>query len=343
MIPRTAPHRPTSSYILPFYTIVTAHLGARIWLMDRVPSTDHQSLFDEIAELESRLQDAKSRLKQAGGEEVSALADSTAMITPPIAFAIHDLLVLSDSALPLGSFAFSAGLESYLAHLPVRARASLANFHHFLDVSLSTVASSILPYVRAAYEDPSSLHILDNDLDASTLCACARRASIAQGKALITLWERSLKPRTQTIAGSAQQLRAIASVDDFCRASKSFNAASKPAVLGFSTIVSSPNSHFGPLYGVVCAVVALSLDQCLYSFLLSHARMVLSAAIRASVLGPYQSQAILAGNMLRGKLEGLIRDDLALRTPPEDAAQIVPMLDLWAGRHEIVYSRIFNS
>jgi urease accessory protein UreF len=28
---------------------------------------------------------------------------------------------------------------------------------------------------------------------------------------------------------------------------------------------------------------------------------------------------------------------------PEDAGQVVPALDLWLGRHELLYSRIFNS
>jgi len=30
-------------------------------------------------------------------------------------------------------------------------------------------------------------------------------------------------------------------------------------------------------------------------------------------------------------------------TEPEDAGQVVPVLDLWVGRHELLYSRIFNS
>jgi urease accessory protein len=31
------------------------------------------------------------------------------------------------------------------------------------------------------------------------------------------------------------------------------------------------------------------------------------------------------------------------RTQTRDAAQAVPALDLWVGRHEKLYSRIFNS
>jgi urease accessory protein len=30
-------------------------------------------------------------------------------------------------------------------------------------------------------------------------------------------------------------------------------------------------------------------------------------------------------------------------TPIEEAGQTVPAMDLWIGRHEILYSRIFNS
>ncbi len=46
-------------------------------------------------------------------------------------------------------------------------------------------------------------------------------------------------------------------------------------------------AHLAPLYGAVCA------DFAAYSFLLNHAKMVLSAGVRAGVLGAYASQALL--------------------------------------------------
>ena len=77
----------------------------------------------------------------------------------------HALLLLSDSALPLGSFAFSSGLESFLAHHRfTNAAAKVIALDTFLEQSISNVASTALPYVFAAYNDPNRLEDLDNAL-----------------------------------------------------------------------------------------------------------------------------------------------------------------------------------
>jgi len=63
--------------------------------------------------------------------------------------------------------------------------------------------------------------------------------------------------------------------------------------------------------------------------------------VRASVMGPYQAQAVLAGEALQRDIETCVRANWEVGV--EDAGQIVPVLDLWVGRHELLYSRIFNS
>jgi urease accessory protein len=75
--------------------------------------------------------------------------------------------------------------------------------------------------------------------------------------------------------------------------------------------------------------------------LFSHARTVISAAVRASVMGPYQAQAVLASADLQTRIHGLVDDGWYATV--EDAGQSVPVMDLWVGRHEKLYSRIFNS
>jgi len=254
---------------------------------------------------------------------------------------LHALLLLSDSALPLGSFAFSSGLESHLAHTKLRQpqssphlppRTSITNtplptFLVFLHQILQNTSRLALPYLLTAYADPAKLEALDDTLDAATPCTVARRASTVQGRALLTLWERSLalscppSGARDALAGFAKELK-----------------GARPDPFGCQ-----PNGHFAPLFGVVCAAMGLSREEAGYVFLLNQAKGVVSAGVRASVLGPYQGQMVLGGVELRGWIEGLVREEIAIERNVEEAGVTVPVLDLWIGRHELLYSRIFNS
>jgi len=91
----------------------------------------------------------------------------------------------------------------------------------------------------------------------------------------------------------------------------------------------------------VCLAMGIDIRQTAYVFMLNHAKAVLSAAVRASVMGPYQAQSVLASAGLQDII--VERIEREWETAPEDAGQVVPVLDLWVGRHELLYSRIFNS
>lgn len=251
---------------------------------------------------------------------------------------LHALLLLSDSALPLGSFAFSSGLESFLGHRrQPNAQQKTKAFNAFLDDSLSNLASTALPYVLSGYHDCTfqSLENLDNDVDASTPCTVARRASIAQGKALLTIWERALAAAVPASNPNGADTEAAGeAISAFAKLAKT----SKPdATTGLQAI----NGHFPPLFGAVSFALGLSEQETCYLFLLNHAKAMLSAAVRASVMGPYQSQATLASAALVKHINELIAKHKHLRAV--DAAVSVPAMDIWMGRHELLYSRIFNS
>lgn len=247
---------------------------------------------------------------------------------------LHGLLLLSDSALPLGSFAFSSGLESFLAHHKKEQASSaatkLAAFDAFLEQSLGNIASTALPYVLTAYRHPEQLQTLDNDTDASTPCTVARRASVAQGRALMGVWQKALLPSLQPNESSQ------AAINELTAFSVTLKTPPLPLPQGLGL-----NSHFAPLFGAVCRALHLSWHDTAYLFLLNHAKALLSAAVRASVMGPYQSQAILASR----KLQTCIQDSIERENEREvtDACVTVPSMDLWMGRHELLYSRIFNS
>jgi urease accessory protein len=68
---------------------------------------------------------------------------------------------------------------------------------------------------------------------------------------------------------------------------------------------------------------------------------LLSAAVRASIFGPYQAQKMLASTAVQDDIQRVIEKEWD--TKIEDAGQCIPVMDLWMGRHEMLYSRIFNS
>jgi urease accessory protein len=323
-------------------------MGARDAALTNGNQISNEDIEDEITQLETQLESAKLRLKHRysstqdkpiashampnlHGRHRSLTAHqghSTQLTLNPD---LHFLSLLSDSALPLGSFAFSSGLESYLAHSRLRSSSSFHPaevFATFFPLSLSAHASTTLPFVLAAYRGSASLPTLDDALDAAVVCTVARRASALQGRALLALWEKSF-------ASSA-----------------SFTSSPGDTLAGFAALLRAPptrgddlpprvSAHLAPLFGAVAARMGLGAEQAAYVYLLGHAKALVSAAVRASCIGSYVAQRMLAADRTRMIIEAAMRREWD--TEFEEAGQNVPVMDLWIGRHELLYSRIFNS
>ncbi|OAA72522.1 Urease accessory protein UreF [Cordyceps fumosorosea ARSEF 2679] len=307
------------------------------------PNTSLDAIEDEIAQLEAELHAARIRLRDAtttnpkqqrqspnGDDAATQLAALTIppQVYSPTTSSTHFLLLLSDSALPVGAFAFSSGLESFLAHAP---RGPSATFSAFLPLSLASFAATTLPFALAAHRDPSRLASLDDQQDAAVVCTVGRRASTAQGRALLSVWERSL--RSASFFGDA-----VDALRDFSALLRECGGGSTAVVDGLPPLASG---HYAPLFGAVCAAVGLSVRQAAYVFMLGHVKALVSAAVRASMFGPYQAQKVLAGAAVQDMMNAVIEREWD--TPVEEAGQSVPVMDLWIGRHEVLYSRIFNS
>lgn len=91
----------------------------------------------------------------------------------------------------------------------------------------------------------------------------------------------------------------------------------------------------------MAALCGMGVRQAAYVFLLGHVKALVSAAVRAGLFGPYQAQRILGGGEVQVCLADAVEREWD--TPVEEAGQSVPVMDLWIGRHELLYSRIFNS
>jgi urease accessory protein len=187
--------------------------------------------------------------------------------------------------------------------------------------------------VLAAHRNPIDLVDLDDSIDAAIMCTVGRRASVAQGRALLSIWDRSF--RTSMPQGCSKTvIEALSSFTSILRSTSSTSPAPMDEIPPVS-------AHLAPLFGAIACVLGISLQQTAYVFMLSHTKALLSAAVRASIFGPYQAQKLLASVEVQDGITKAIGHEW--KTNIEDAGQCVPVMDLWIGRHEMLYSRIFNS
>ncbi|MCJ1306911.1 hypothetical protein MMC25_000555 [Agyrium rufum] len=390
---------------------------------DKDVSDGQIELEEQLRRLRERLSTAESRVQQLERERKQSLhldgkqsaprakdVNDAPRTLPPSYH--HSLLLLADSALPLGSFAFSSGLESYLAHAkyfhelsppplhliptasissmptsrqPSHASSSLVgpspkspmvshswssqhtskaspkeHLLHFLHLSLSTHSHTTLPILIASYRNPDleSVIDLDDNLDASILCPVSRRASCAQGKALLSIWSRAFRYAAETIQFDNDDGREVHEAK--MRRQQAIDALNQlPAILNppnakrspqpppsVSPFISSPiplySAHLPPLFALVAHALLLPLPETAYTFLLKHAQSVLSAGVRAGVMGPFEAQGLLAGWWLRAEIEQVLKRDWDC--PVEEAGAWGGVMgDVWGGRHEGLYSRVFNN
>ena len=130
------------------------------------------------------------------------------------------LLLLSDSNLPTGSFVASSGLESYIKHGFSSLSSSGSATIDFIRDSLGSYARSALPFISDAHRAVETFaldretdgdkgekfyHILRTLTDlgelyhSMTLNHVTRRASMAQGVALLTLYSKGFS-RTPSLS-----------------------------------------------------------------------------------------------------------------------------------------------
>lgn len=216
------------------------------------------------------------------------------------------LLQLADSAFPTGGFAHSNGLEAATQLGEVKGPASL---ERFLRQSIEQAGAGALPVVTAAHAAPARLTSLDRRYDAFLTNHIANRASRAQGRAWIAATSATFGTKDLML------LRARArEADGFC-------------------------GHFAPVLGAASAWLDLTAEEAQRLFLFVHLRGLVSSAVRLSLVGPLEAQA------LQHRLSAAVESTRARHatTAVEDLATTAPLVDLFQGYQDRLYSRLFSS
>jgi urease accessory protein len=99
------------------------------------------------------------------------------------------------------------------------------------------------------------------------------------------------------------------------------------------------HGHLAPIFGAVTNALGVTRSHAAHLFCYQHLRGVLSAAVRLGIVGPLEAQS------LQHKLAPCARkvlshcENLTVR----EAAQTAPLLELWQGTQDRLYSRLFQS
>ncbi len=208
---------------------------------------------------------------------------------------------LADSAFPLGGFAHSAGLEAAVQQGLVErtdhgAAAALGQL-------IRRAAFGDLPLVNAVLADPDQLDAVQRRAGAMLLNPVARRASLAQGQALIRV------------------------------AAGAFPSVGAPPPQRDGPL------HFAPAFGWLMHRLRAEPDAARRLFLYITARAGVSAAIRLNLTGPLAGQALL--HRVGPEVDRLATAAATLGL--DDATSTCPLLDLAHANHDRLYSRLFQS
>ncbi|KAJ8663471.1 hypothetical protein O0I10_000712 [Lichtheimia ornata] len=230
------------------------------------------------------------------------------------------LYILTDSALPTGGFVASSGLEAM--H-----QAGLLNGDNLADFVISanmSYASNSTCFVRAGYEAMDDKDPLSRLKECDSICeavmvanAVGRRASLAQGVAMIILY---LKCFTETTKTNDLDISVMKKWKTLIRAEE-------------------VEGHFPVCFGLVCRYLQVDLENTLHLWLYLFTRTLYSSAVRMNIVGPYEAQRLLLRS--RQPIERIIKEtkDISM----DDCCQTNPLLDVCQGMHDRLYTRLFNS
>jgi urease accessory protein len=188
-----------------------------------------------------------------------------------------------------------------------------------------------LPFVSASYETPDRLPEYDLICDAFTSNHVANRASRRQGAAFFSAITRIFQTPSAARPGTAP------SVQMGSQRIPDGGARERP---GAARWFPRPTlGHFAPVFGAVTSCLALGPTTTARLFVFAHLRGLTSAAVRLNIVGTSEAQRLQCELTVQAEAVVLAGPVLTI----DDIAQTAPLLDLWQGGHDRLYSRLFQS
>jgi len=220
-----------------------------------------------------------------------------------MALSTIQLMHLADSALPVGGFAFSNGLEAAVKSGMVASQADLSSY---LKTALRQWTAFDIPFLNSLYADGPPELLQRYDL--MMLSPSMRKGSIAQGRGWLRIF-RELFPNHSTDRIKAQ-----------------FKDAGVPL-------------HWMPLMVLTLKSVGATLAQVRELFMFVQLRDQLSAAVRLGLLGPSRAQRLQSE--LESSMDGELQ--LASEKTAPEAVRIAPGLDMAQMLQPSLYSKLFQN
>ncbi len=97
--------------------------------------------------------------------------------------------------------------------------------------------------------------------------------------------------------------------------------------------------HFAPVFGAVARKLSLQKSTTAQLFAFQSLRSVIAAAVRLGIVGPMEAQSIQ--HRMATRVAEILESasDIGI----DDIAATSPLLDIWQGTQDRLYSRLFQS